>query len=176
VVVEEKPPDGRTEGGNEEPLAVVEVEKDSALGTVRVVKRVVVDEVVVVESVSSSSPLPPVGLGGLAVTCAEVEGTPVAVTSVMGQTVVLTAMVSVVTWPILPGQSVTVAAQLVMVYVVVVYTVDVVQPAGSEEEAVASGALVEVSVTGQTVVDTAMVSVTTWPGQSVTVGGHDVAV
>jgi hypothetical protein len=117
----ETPDDGRTEP-EVETLSVVEV---PGLGTVRVVKLVVVTEVVVVESVSSPPPLEPVGLGGLAVTCAEVEGT--LVPSVIGQTVVLTAMVSVVTWPILPGQSVTVAAQLVMVYVVVVYTVDVVQ-------------------------------------------------
>lgn len=39
--------------------------------------------------------------------------------AVTGQTVVPMTMVSVVTWPTLPGQSVTVAAQLVMVYVVV---------------------------------------------------------
>jgi hypothetical protein len=62
----------------------------------------------------------------------------------------------VVTLPILPGQSVTVAAQLVIVYVLVEYTVEVVQPVG---QAVAEG--VEVGVTGQTVVDTAIVCVTT---------------
>jgi hypothetical protein len=39
--------------------------------------------------------------------------------AVTGQTVVDTAMISVVTWPILLGQSVTVAAHEVMVYVVV---------------------------------------------------------
>jgi len=64
--------------------------------------------------------------------------------------------------------------------VVVVYTVDVVQPSGSDE--VASGALVAVSVAsvmGHTVVLMAMVSVVTWPilpGQSVTVVAHEVIV
>jgi len=52
----------------------------------------------------------------------------------------------------------------------------VVQPAGSE--VVASGTLdsVAVAVTGQTVVETAMVSVTTRAGQDVTVGAHEVMV
>jgi hypothetical protein len=52
--------------------------------------------------------------------------------------------------------------------------VDVVQPAGSEE--VGCGAAVSVAVTGQTVVETAIVSVTTRAGQSVTVEGQDVTV
>lgn len=50
---------------------------------------------------------------------------------VAGQTVVYTAIVSVVTEPILPGQSATVGGQAVIVYVVVAYTVLVVQDAGS---------------------------------------------
>jgi len=45
--------------------------------------------------------------------------------AVTGQTVVYRLMISVVTWP-LAGQLVTVAAQEVMVYTLVVYTVEVV--------------------------------------------------
>jgi len=45
---------------------------------------------------------------------------------VTGQTVVYKTMVSVVVEPILAGQSVTVAAQEVIVYTEVVYAVDVV--------------------------------------------------
>jgi len=142
----------------------------SGLATVTVVNCVLVTEVLVVQSTSGCqvgtmmpvglghSPwgLPPVGLGQ---------------PSVMGHTVVLTAMTSVVTWPSLAGQLVTVGAQLVMVYVLVEYTVEVVQPVG---HSVATG--VEVAVTGQTVVETAMVRVTTWAGQLVTWGAHDVMV
>ena len=86
------------------------------LGTVRVVKRVVVTWVVEVVSCSgTSSELGPSGWDG-----DEGDGEPEGeATSVMGQTVVPTGMISVVTCPILPGQSVTVGAQLVMVYVVV---------------------------------------------------------
>jgi len=107
-----------------------------ALGTVRVVKRVVVSLVVVVESGPSEPGLPPlpplpppgaeavmvaVGLGGLTVGLPpaglpeEGDGVGTAPPSVMGQMVVLMAMISVVTWPILLGQSVTVGAQLVTV-------------------------------------------------------------
>lgn len=59
---------------------------------------------------------------------------------------------------------------------------EVVQPeAGSDDEVGCWGAAVSVSlaVTGHTVVEMAMVSVVTWPilpGQSVTVGAHDVMV
>jgi len=55
-------------------------------------------------------------------------------------------MVSVVTWPILPGQSVTVGAQEVMVYTLVLYTVEVVYFAGYE---VATGELVATESPGQ---------------------------
>jgi hypothetical protein len=48
-----------------------------------------------------------------------------------GHQVVYRMMVSVVTWPLRAGQSVTVAAQLVIVYTVVVYTVEMV-PDGAE--------------------------------------------
>lgn len=51
--------------------------------------------------------------------------TPVSV-AVTGQTVVYRLIISVVTFPILAGQSVTDAAQEVMVYTWVLYTVDVV--------------------------------------------------
>jgi hypothetical protein len=97
----------------------------SGLGTVRVVKRVVVSSVVEVESVSGTSLLPLlVGLGAstllplLLVAWGTSLSLPLLVewgtsTSVMGQTVVETAMVSVVTWP--TGQSVTVAEHEVMV-------------------------------------------------------------
>jgi hypothetical protein len=49
--------------------------------------------------------------------------------AVTGQTVVYKAIVSVVTLPILAGQSVTVGAQDVMVYTEVAKTVDVVRVA-----------------------------------------------
>ncbi|KAL2256366.1 hypothetical protein VTK26DRAFT_1782 [Humicola hyalothermophila] len=134
------------------------------LGTVRVVKRVVVILVIEVESCSGAScDLMPAGSD-------EGDG---AATSVIGHTVVLTGTVSVVTCPILSGQSVTVGGQLVMVYVLVAKTVEVVQPTGRE---VVSGIAVSVGVTGQTVVETAMVSVTMRPGHLVTVGSHDVMV
>ena len=45
--------------------------------------------------------------------------------AVTGQIVVYNLIVSVVTWPTFAGQFVTVAAQLVIVYTVVVYMVDV---------------------------------------------------
>lgn len=105
--------------GDDEVLTAEPVASD--LGTVRVVKRVAVTRAVDVESVFSLSP--PVGKGGLAPLPdsigaggeeAEVDG-PTSAPSVMGHTVVLTAIVSVTTWPILPGQSVTVTGQLVTV-------------------------------------------------------------
>jgi len=65
-----------------------------------------------------------------------------------GQTVVERTTVSVVSEPILAGQFVTVAAQEVMVYTVVVQMVEVVMAGG--------GAALE---TGQTVVDRTIVSV-----------------
>lgn len=150
----------------------------SGLATVTVVNCVLVTEVLLVQSPSGcqvGTMMPvglPVGLGhspwGLPPGLPPVGfGQP----SVMGHTVVLTAMTSVVTWPSLAGQLVTVGAQLVMVYVLVEYTVEVVQPVG---HSVATG--VEVAVTGQTVVETAMVRVTTWAGQLVTWGPHDVIV
>lgn len=78
-----------------------------------------------------------------------------------GHTVVYTDIVSVVTWPI--GQFTTVDGQAVIVYVIVVYTVEVVQ--------------VGAGVIGQTVVYNDMVSVVTCPiGQFVTVGAHEVIV
>lgn len=124
---------GKPADGADERLGLAGV--GPALGTVRVVKRVVVTLAVEVESTSSPEPWLPVGLGGLTDAegfagtgglaepegIAETGGWPDTgvedgpATPVMGQIVVLTAMISVVTWPILPGQSVTVAAQLVMV-------------------------------------------------------------
>lgn len=102
------------------------------------------------------------------------EGTPVGLglpvlVGVTGQTVVYHGMVSVVTLP--TGQLVTLAGHLVMVYVVVVYTVLVVSCS-----AVEVGTAVLVLVTGQTVVDTEIVSVMVRAGQLVTVGAHEVMV
>jgi len=61
-----------------------------------------------------------------------------------GQTVVYRAIISVVTEPSLAGQSVTVGAQFVTVYVVSPYTVEVVYSGAGVEDAV--------RVIGQTVV------------------------
>jgi hypothetical protein len=112
--VVEKPADGADwiglDGGLE-GAATGAVEP--GLGTVRVVNRVVVICVVEVESISDACDA---GAGPETEADADGEGE---ATSVMGQTVVLTAITSVVTWPILAGQSVTVDAQLVTVYVVV---------------------------------------------------------
>lgn len=82
-----------------------------------------------------------------------------------------------VTEPILAGQSVTVAAQDVMVYVVVAYTVEVVYCVTSGV-VVGAATSVLVLVTGHTVVYNTLVSVTTvpFPGQFVTVGAHEVIV
>ena len=70
-------------------------------------------------------------------------------------------IVSVVTWPILAGQSVTVAAQLVIVYTVVVETVIVVFSLPGRDVVV--GSEVSVAVTGQTVVYKSIVTVVTFP-------------
>ncbi len=102
-----------------------------------------------------------------------------------GQTVVYKNTVSVVTWPILAGQSVTLAAQLIIVYVVVPYTVEVVYAgadvttpaevcsdvATGEVGEVTAPADVSVAETGQIVGDKALVSVVPcpiWAGPSVT--------
>jgi hypothetical protein len=58
--------------------------------------------------------------------------TPPVSTAAIGQTVVYNSTVSVVTCPILAGQSVTVAAQDVIVYTVVAYTVEVVSDGSGE--------------------------------------------
>jgi hypothetical protein len=58
---------------------------------------------------------------------------------VIGQTVVYNSMVSVVTDPILAGQSVTVGAHDVMVYTVMVLTVDVVSRGLVVETVVGAG-------------------------------------
>lgn len=114
-VVEGRPADGASEELGAPPLLLLPPAAGTVvelgLGTVRVVKRVVVVYAVVVESTSAADGDDEAG------TAPEPVGEVVAPLppSVMGQTVVLTAMISVVTWPILPGQSVTVAAQLVMV-------------------------------------------------------------
>lgn len=105
--------------------------------------------------------------------------------AVTGQMVVYKLITSVVTLPILDGQSVTVGAQDVIVYTCVVYTVDVVMGvvAGGGTAGVDVAAvwppLLSVSVTGQMVVVTLITSVVTLPilaGQSVTVGAQDVIV
>lgn len=87
------------------------------LETVMVVKLVAVTLTVDVVSTSDSSSTPfvatAVGMASDSVTTAEEE------TSEIGQTVVVTATTSVVTWPILLGQSVTVTGQLVITYVLV---------------------------------------------------------
>ena len=70
-------------------------------------------------------------------------------------------IVSVVTWPILAGQSVTVAAQLVIVYTVVVETVIVVFSLPGRDVVV--GREVSVAVMGQTVVYKSIVRVVTFP-------------
>ena len=89
------------------------------------------------------------------------------VDSVIGQIVVETGIVFVVTWP--TGQFVTVEAQLVIVSTEVVYIVLTVDPGGTDIIGVVKGAEVD-SVTGQTVVEIAIVFVVTWPtGQFVTV-------
>lgn len=97
-----------------------------------------------------------------------------------GQTVVYKETIFVVTCP--RGQSVTLGAQLVIVYTEVAYTVDVVigvaMEVGTGDEADPKAELwVSAAVTGQTVVETAMVSVVTDPtGQLVTVGAQLVIV
>ena len=53
-------------------------------------------------------------------------GVAAGVSSVTGQTVVYILIISVVTWPSLEGQSVTLGAQDVIVYTEVAYTVEVV--------------------------------------------------
>ena len=99
---------GADEGTTDEGAGLPEV--GPALGTVRVVKRVLVNRVVVVESTASWLP---VGLAELTDTTAEEDGPAPLPPSVMGQTVVLTATISVVTWP--TGQLVTVGLHEVMV-------------------------------------------------------------
>lgn len=85
--------------------------------------------------------------------------------SVTGQTVVYAGTTSVVTLPL--GQSVTLLGQAVMVYVLVVYTVLVVRR-GPSVFTVGLGDCAD-WVTGQTVVYSGIVSVTTLPvGQSAT--------
>lgn len=97
-------------------LTVLVPTEPALLETVMVVKLVAVTLTVDVVSTSGSSSIPfvatPVGMASDSVT-AEEE------TSEIGQMVVVTATTSVVTWPILLGQSVTVTGQLVMVYVLV---------------------------------------------------------
>lgn len=89
-----------------------------------------------------------------------------------GQIVVETGIVFVVTDP--TGQFVTVAGHLVIVSTRVVYTVEVVYSSGED---VGELGVVSVSVTGQIVVETAIVLVVTEPtGQFVTVAGHFVIV
>lgn len=70
--------------------------------------------------------------------------------SVTGQIVVYSSIVSVVTFPILAGQFVTVAAHEVIVYVVVAKTVEVVYCVG--DGPVVETAPEDFSVTGQMVV------------------------
>lgn len=120
-----KPADGADESADEGVVCSTAVVGSSTgvvgsgLGTVSVVKRVVVIAVVEVKSASSSSspPSPGVGLGesteevGSGESTEGVEEGP-PTTSVMGQTVVLTAIVSVTTRP---GHEVTLGAHEVMV-------------------------------------------------------------
>ena len=84
----------------------------SGLGTVSVVNLVVVALVVEVQSYSGPSVPAVVGRAGGSEGAAPLDE--------IGHTVVPIGTTSVVTWPILSGQSVLVGAQLVMVYVVVV--------------------------------------------------------
>ena len=98
--------------------------------------------------------------------------------SLAGQTVVV-VRTSEVTFP--TGQLVTVGLQDVIVYVVVTRIVDVTYPgsdSGTNCVEVGLEPGFSVSVTGQTVVEMAMISVVTWPlpGQLVTVGAHEVIV
>ena len=78
------------------------------------------------------------------------------------------------------GQLFTEAAQEVIVYDFVTEIVEVIGTAGAlVAGAVVAGADVATEETGQTVVDTAIVSVVTfpiWAGQFVTVGAHAVTV
>jgi len=94
-----------------------------------------------------------------------------------GQTVVYKEIISVVTDPNKAGQLVIVGAQLVIVYTEVAYTVEVVDAGGGGGGAY--GTEVAASLTGQTVVYSAMVSVVTDPnkaGQLVIVGAQLVIV
>lgn len=100
---------------------------------------------------------------------------------VTGQYVVYNAIVSVVTFPMLAGQSVTFGAHEVIVYVLVAYTVEIVYSvADGVGVDVGTGLIVLAAiVTGQTVVYRLITSVVTWPimaGQFVILAAHDVMV
>jgi hypothetical protein len=83
--------------------------------------------------------------------------------------------ISVVTWPILPGQSVTVGAQDVIVYTDVTEIVEVISVGGIGITVIVGTPWLE--ETGHTVVYRGIVLVITWPrGQLVTVGAHEVIV
>lgn len=125
-------------------------------------------------------PLPPFDDPALPVSAGEEAPVDVDPALAIGHTVVEIAIISVVTEPTLPGQSVTVAAHDVMVYVVVLKIVLVVHACSEEEEPLPPAVAVwasadDVEVAGCVTV-TGKLVVWVRAGQSVMVAAQEVTV